>query len=82
MCIIYMKCIEKFNIDQVSNNSLASGGLTNNNLASGGLTNNISESNFSNMFEQIPLPASDELAEYGGKYAMLEGIQSPKININ
>jgi hypothetical protein len=31
------------------------------------------------MFDTIPLPASDELAEYGGRYQMLEGIESPKV---
>lgn len=40
---------------------------------------NISNIQFSKMFDTIPLPSSDELAEYGGRYQMLEGIESPKI---
>ena len=42
----------------------------------------ISNSQFSKMFEEIPLPASDELAEYGGRYQALEGIESPRMNLN
>ena len=39
----------------------------------------ISNQNFSKMFENIPLPASDELAEMGGKFAQYEGIESPQL---
>ena len=42
----------------------------------------ISNSEFSKMFEEMPLPASDELAEMGGKFAAYEGIESPRMNLS
>jgi len=35
---------------------------------------------FAAMFQETPLPSSDELSEEGGGYDIAEGIQSPKVS--
>ena len=43
---------------------------------------NISNIQFAHMFDQVVLPAADELSEMGGRYQALEGIESPKMDLS